>query len=235
MCQPDTTPTPASPTQALAGARAWLGTLVAVDPIAMPAEAQAECLQGLEQIEAVLTAARALILGAFTAGHGYSADAAYSARAWLIHKTGVSKGAAAGHIGWARRVTTHPQVVAALAQGTILSESLGRKLCSWTDKLPGDCRQAADEILHRRRPGRRRRAGPGRPGRRDPGPRPAGHHRRRPGLRGPLAAPGDHHRRCRTPERRSDPRMHGRHVRGTGRAVRSDGRGGHPHPRPALP
>ncbi len=38
-------------------------------------------------------------------------------------------------------------MVAALAQGTILSESLARKLCRWTDKLPGDCRQAADEIL----------------------------------------------------------------------------------------
>jgi hypothetical protein len=145
--QPDTTPTPASPTQALAGARAWLDSLVAVDPIAMPAEAQAECLHGLEQIQAVLTAARALILNAFTTGHGYSADAAYSARAWLIHKTGVTRGAAAGHIGWSRRVTAHPQVVAALAEGIIVSESLARKLCGWTDKLPEDCRQAADEIL----------------------------------------------------------------------------------------
>ncbi|HEY6314962.1 MAG TPA: DUF222 domain-containing protein, partial [Streptosporangiaceae bacterium] len=107
----------------------------------------AECLQGLEQIEAILTAARAMILNAFTAGQGYSADAAYSARAWLIHMTGVSKGAAAGHIGWAHRVTAHPQVVAALAEGIILTESLARKLCRWTDKLPEDCRQAADEIL----------------------------------------------------------------------------------------
>ena len=147
MCQPDPTPTPASATQALAASRAWLGTLVAVDPIAMPAQAQAECLQGLEQIEAVLTAARALILNAFTAGQGYSADAAYSARAWLIHKTGVTRGAAAGHIGWSRRVTAHPQVVAALAEGIIVSESLARKLCRWTDKLPEDCRQPADEIL----------------------------------------------------------------------------------------
>ena len=177
MGQPDTTPTPASPTQALAGARAWLDSLVAVDPIAMPAEAQAECLQGLEQIQAVLTAARALILGAFTAGQGYSADAAYSARAWLIHKTRVTRGAAAGHIGWSRRVTAHPQVVAALAEGIIVSESLARKLCGWTDKLPGECRQAADEILLAAARAGAGRAGPGRPGRRDPGPRPA----RRPG------------------------------------------------------
>ncbi|HEY6314423.1 MAG TPA: hypothetical protein VIY52_27010, partial [Streptosporangiaceae bacterium] len=87
MRQPDPAPTPTSATQALAAARTWLGSLVAADPTAMPAQAQAECLQGLEQIEAILTAARAMILNAFTAGQGYSADAAYSARAWLIHMT----------------------------------------------------------------------------------------------------------------------------------------------------
>ncbi len=147
MCQPDTAPTPASATQALTAARAWLGSLVAAGPAGTPAQAQAECLQGLEQIEAMLTAARAWTLGAFTAGQGYGADADYSARAWLIHKTGVTKGAAAGHIGWSRRAVTHPQVLAALAEGTVLTESVARKLCRWTDKLPGDCRQAADEIL----------------------------------------------------------------------------------------
>ena len=147
VCQPDTAPTPVSATQALAGTRAWLGSLAAVDPVAMPAQVQAECLRGLEQIEAMLTAARAQILGAFTAAQGYSADADYSARAWLIHKTGVTKGAAAGHIGWSRRTVTHPQVLAALAEGIIVSESLARKLCGWTDKLPQECRQPADEIL----------------------------------------------------------------------------------------
>ncbi len=147
VCQPDTAPTPISATQALAGTRAWLGSLAAVDPVAMPAQVQAECLRGLEQIEATLTAARAQILGAFTAAQGYSADADYSARAWLIHKTGVTKGAAAGHIGWSRRTVTHPQVLAALAEGIIVSESLARKLCGWTDKLPQECRQPADEIL----------------------------------------------------------------------------------------
>ena len=41
---------------------------------------------------------------------------------------------------------THPQVVAALAAGD-LSESYGRTICQWTDKLPQDCRPAADAIL----------------------------------------------------------------------------------------
>ena len=33
-------------------------------------------------------AARTCVLGAFTAGKGYSADADYSPRAWLMHQTG---------------------------------------------------------------------------------------------------------------------------------------------------
>src|SRR5215471_12617301 len=41
---------------------------------------------------------------------------------------------------------THPQVVAALAAED-LSESYGRTICTWTDKLPEDCRPAADAIL----------------------------------------------------------------------------------------
>ena len=50
----------------------------------------------LEQATAMSTAARAAILAAFTSGQGYSADADYSPRAWLIHKTHITKGAAVG-------------------------------------------------------------------------------------------------------------------------------------------
>jgi hypothetical protein len=50
-----------------------LSYLAAADPTAMAAQAQAECLQALEQGDAIATAARARILAAFTAGQGYSA------------------------------------------------------------------------------------------------------------------------------------------------------------------
>ena len=40
--------------------------------------------------------------------------------------------------------------MAALAAGE-MSESFARTICAWTDKLPEDCRAAADEILLRRR------------------------------------------------------------------------------------
>src|SRR6516165_2506586 len=127
--------------------RAGMSYLAATDPTALAAQTQAECLETLEQLDAVETAARAGILAAFTAGQGYSADADYSSTSWLIHRTRITKGAARGHLGWSRRTLTHPQVVAALAEGIPLTESMARTICQWTDKLPADCRETADNIL----------------------------------------------------------------------------------------
>src|SRR5579859_3955870 len=140
-------PAPASADQATDMVLAGLRYLAGMDPTAMVAQAQAECLQALEQGDAISTAARARILAAFTAGQGYSADADYSPTSWLIHRTGVTKGAARGHRSWARRAISHPLVVAALAEGTALTESMARAICGWTDKLPASCWDAADEIL----------------------------------------------------------------------------------------
>ena len=123
-----------------------LGYLAAADTTQMPASEQAECLAGLERADAIETAARASILGGFTAAKGYIEDADYSPRAWLIHKTRITKGAAAGHVAWLRRSRAHPRIAAALAAGEI-TESYARTLCGWTDKLPGDCRDDADAIL----------------------------------------------------------------------------------------
>ena len=109
-------------------------------------EAQAECLQTLEQVDAVETAARTRVLGAFAAGRGYCEDGDYSPRSWLIHKTRITKGAATGHTSWLRRAAAHPRMLAAMA-GEGMSEPYARTLCGWTDKFPEDCRDAADEIL----------------------------------------------------------------------------------------
>jgi len=138
---------PASAAEALEMYLTGLSYLAAADPAALAAQAQAECLAAFEQGDAMTTAARARILAAFTAGQGYSADADYSPTSWLIHRTRITKGAARGHVGWARRAAAHPQVMAALAEGTILSESMARTVCGWTDKLPAGCRDAADGIL----------------------------------------------------------------------------------------
>ena len=93
-----------------------------------------------------LTAARAWFLAAFTAGQGYAGDADYSAVSWLIHRTGITRGAAVGHTAWAKRAGTHPRVLAALAAGQV-PESAGRLICLWTGKLPEEHRDDADEVL----------------------------------------------------------------------------------------
>jgi hypothetical protein len=141
-----TAPAFASVSEAMDMARAALGYLAAADAAQLTSETLAECLRGLERTDAISTAVRASFLSAFTAGQGYSADADYSARAWLMHKTRISRGAAASHTAWANRSAAHPAVVAALATGD-LSESYGRTICQFTDKLPEDCREAADAIL----------------------------------------------------------------------------------------
>jgi len=137
---------PGSAGEALEMLMSALRYLAAADATAMAAEEQARCLRVLEQATAVGTAARTSVLSAFTAGQGYSADADYSPRAWLIHKTGVTRAAAVAYTAWTRRAAEHPRVFAALATGE-LSESHGRTICQWTEKLPRDCRPAADAIL----------------------------------------------------------------------------------------
>ena len=141
-----TAPVFASTDEAMDMARAALGYLAAADAAQLAAETQAECLRGLERAEAVLTAGRASFLSVFTTGRGYSADADYSARAWLMHRTGITRGAAASHTAWAKRAGTHPKVVAALAAGEV-SESYGRAICQWTDRLPKKFREESDELL----------------------------------------------------------------------------------------
>ena len=71
--------------------RSAMSYLAASDATAMAAETQAQCLLGLEQLDAIETAARAAILAAFTAGQGYAADAIRLAGPSLPLDVGVSK------------------------------------------------------------------------------------------------------------------------------------------------
>ena len=141
-------PVPAFPSavNAMEAVREGLRFLAAADPTQLATEEQAECLRMLEQADAISTAARTSLLGAFAAGQGYGDDGHYSAAAWLIRRTGITRGAAVGYVSWIRRADAHPLIARALAAGTI-SESHARVICSWTARLPGDCRPAAEEIL----------------------------------------------------------------------------------------
>src|ERR1700678_600595 len=115
--------------------KAAMEYLAGVDVTQVPAAEQAQCLQGLEEVDAVETVARSSFLGGFTTGRGYCEDADYSPRTWLINKTRIT-----------RRPAAHPVIRQALA-GAGISTSFAREICRWTDKMPGDCRDQADAIL----------------------------------------------------------------------------------------
>ena len=146
MCTRSEPAAPSSPAQALAMVSAGLGYLSGCDAAGLGTAVQAEALIGLEQAEAQHTAARARILSAFTADQGFQADGQFGVKAWLRAVTMITRGAAAGATGWARRLAAHPVLAGALAAAQ-LSASWARQFCDWTDTLPEDHRADADQIL----------------------------------------------------------------------------------------
>jgi hypothetical protein len=146
MCTRNEPAVPSSTAQALAMVSAGLGYLAACDAANLGTAVQAEALAGLERAEARHTAARARILSAFTAQDGYQADGQFGAKSWLRAVTKITKGAAAGATGWARRLQAHPVIAGALAGGQ-LSTSWARQICDWTGQLPDGLRADADQIL----------------------------------------------------------------------------------------
>jgi hypothetical protein len=141
-----TAPVFASVSEAMDMVRAGLAFVAAADAAELTTDEQAETLRALERANSAAAAARTSVLGAFTAGKGYAADADYSPRAWLMHQTGITQGESGSHTAWVKRAARHPQLYAALAAQDI-SESFARTLCTWTDKLPVDKRAEADAIL----------------------------------------------------------------------------------------
>src|SRR5215472_10485462 len=123
-----------------------LDHLNAADAASLPSSVQAEALRALERAGAKHTAARARVLAAFAGQAAYEDDGQGSAGTWLKWQTRVTKGAAAGTVGWARRLAAHPAIGDALAAGD-LSESWARQICAWTDRLPLGKQGDADEIL----------------------------------------------------------------------------------------
>ena len=201
--------------------RAGLGYLATADAARLPAAVQAEALRELEQHDAMATAARAFLLSAFTAGAGPAGDGDYSAVSWLIHRTGITRGAAVGHCAWAKRTATHPRVLAALGAGQV-SESVGRVICLWTDKLPQEYRDAGDEQLLAAFAGGLGLARPGGAVRGDVRAGARGRARSGPGqrVRGPGGEAGHHDRRGRGGARGPDRGVRGGGGGGAGRAVR---------------
>jgi hypothetical protein len=137
---------PASVGEALEMLHRALDHLAATDAASLPTAVQAEALRALERAGAKHTAAAAGMLAAFAGQGAYEADGQRSARAWLTWQTRVTAGAAAGAVGWVRRLAAHPVIATALAAGD-LSESWARQVCAWTGRLPSARQDDADEIL----------------------------------------------------------------------------------------
>jgi len=147
MCLPGQPSTvPATAAEAAAMAQAALGWLAKADVASLTTAEQADCLRALARAQSMHTAARSRVLHAFHAQDGSADDGHGSTRTWLKWQTRVTGGAAAGAIGWMRRLAAHPAVASALASGQ-MSESWAKQLCEWTDKLPGEHRGDADQIL----------------------------------------------------------------------------------------
>jgi Domain of unknown function (DUF222) len=141
MCKP-----PATTGEAIAAVTAGLQYLARADAATLGTAAQADCLRALEAAEAVHTAARVNMLAAFHTGGGCEPEGSGSTRAWLVWQTRVTRGAAAGAVGWMRRLREHRGIWEALAAGTV-SVSWARRICDWTDRLPEASRDDADAIL----------------------------------------------------------------------------------------
>jgi len=112
----------------------------------LPGVVQADSLRQLAKVGSAYTAAHAGMLGAFSASGAHEDDGQQSERAWLKWQTQITPGAAAGAVGWMKRLAAHPAVRAALAAGAV-SPSWAKKICEWTDQLPEGIRDDADEIL----------------------------------------------------------------------------------------
>jgi len=137
---------PASVTEALAMLDHALDHLATADATSLPGDLQAVALRALERAQSKHTVARARILAAFASQATFEDDGHGSARTWLKWQTRIATGAAAGAVGWMRRLSAHPVIAEALASGD-LSESWARQLCEWTGRLPEGSRGDADEIL----------------------------------------------------------------------------------------
>src|SRR5579863_9333737 len=101
---------PGSVTEALALLDRALDHLNAADMASLPVQVQAEALRALGRAEAKHTAARVRVLSAFAGQGGFEDDGHGTARTWLKWQTRVTTAAAAGAVGWARRLAAHPAI-----------------------------------------------------------------------------------------------------------------------------
>ena len=124
-----------------------LGFLAAQDAAALPAQAVADQLRALERHDAIEAAVRARLLEVFDTQDGHLADGQRSTRSWLVHSTRVTKGQAAEYQAVQALARGHQVLLAALAEGCVLTKSVALQLARWTKAIPEEYRGTAEEIL----------------------------------------------------------------------------------------
>ena len=112
------------------------GFLAAIGAADLPAETLSEGLRALESTDAVGAAVRGRFLEAFDAQDGPVADGQRTARTWLVHSTRVTKRQAAEHRAVQALARQHPVLLAALAEGHVLTKSVALQLAKWTRPIP---------------------------------------------------------------------------------------------------
>jgi len=144
MC---TAAVPASAGEAFGMLESLLGSLAGQDPAGLPAAVVAERLRALERADAVGAALRGRYLDAFDAQDGPVSDGQRTSRTWLVHSTRVTRVQAAEHKAVQALARQHPVLLAALAEGHVLTKSVALQLARWTRAIPAEYRAKAEEIV----------------------------------------------------------------------------------------
>ena len=123
-----------------------MASLAATNPADLPDAEKARRLRVLERVDAIETAVRGRLLEAFDAQDGHIADGQRTTRTWLVHVTRVTKGQAGEHKAVQALARSHPVLVAALAEGWVITKSVALQVAKWTRAIPEEYRDEAEEI-----------------------------------------------------------------------------------------
>ena len=124
-----------------------MASLAGTDPADLPDEEKGRRLRVLERVDAIEAAVRGRLLEAFDAQDGHLADGQRSTRTWLVHVTRVTKGQAGEHQAVQALARQHPVLVAALAEGWVITKSVALQVARWTRAIPEEFRDEAEQIV----------------------------------------------------------------------------------------
>jgi hypothetical protein len=113
----------------------------------LPDEEVALYLRMMERTDAMGAATRGRFLQAFDARDVHLSDGQRTTRAWLVHSLRVTRGQAGEHKAVQALAADHEPLLAALAEGHVLTKSAALQLAKWTKPIPAEFRKQAEEIL----------------------------------------------------------------------------------------